>query len=318
MDEARRRLAWKPPFPKLSSLPSKMTVTALKRLWAEQDEESARLEAAFRIACTSPEEAAALRDMDRQPARDAAGIVWMAEQPGEPDAERDLVHDAVPGMDPGMDFDMNPDMHHGMDRDMDLDMDQLADAAADPDVVLPRFVLAARNDGIRTTGLRYGTIMHLVLQHLDPVSGAAPDLEAVIDGLCARGLLAEEERAVPNRRALRTFLRSDLYGRMMRAGEIHRETPFTVRMPASDILRDPSVPATETVVMQGIVDCWFIESGRVVLVDYKTDRGTERLPAYRRQLRWYAAALEMTVGMPVGETVLWFLHLGREIPVGNT
>ena len=270
LEEARRRLAWRPPFPKLSALPTKMTVTALKRLWEEQDDAAAKLEEAFRIACTLPEEVAALAVVE--PETDDSPLSL----PSETD-------------------------------------DALLSLPSEPDVVLPRFVLTGRDGSGQTTGLRYGTLMHLVIQHLDPVEGRVPDIEVVIDGLCRRGLMAEEERTVPNRRALEAFVHSDLFARMARAGEIHRETPFTVRMPASDILRDPSVPATETVVMQGIVDCWFLEAGRIVIVDYKTDRGMARVPAYRRQLRWYAAALEKTTGLPVGETVLWFLHHGRAI-----
>ncbi len=173
--------------------------------------------------------------------------------------------------------------------------------------VLPAFLTGVREG---TRALRYGTLMHLVLQHLEPRDGQIPDLEEVIDQLVLQGLIPESDRMIPNRGALRAFLHSPLFSRMQSAGIIHRETPFTVRMAAGDVLGDPAIPASETIVLQGIVDSWFIESGKIVLVDYKTDRSRERVPAYRRQLSWYAAALEKVVGLPVKETILWFLHEG--------
>ena len=163
------------------------------------------------------------------------------------------------------------------------------------------------------SGFRYGTLMHLVLQHLNPVSGSRPDVESTIRMLVERGQIPANQAHVPNRKVLADFVNSALFERMCRAGRIYRETPFTIQMPAADILRDPSVPANESVVMQGIVDCWFVEDDGIVLVDYKTDRTMDRVPAYRRQLSWYAAALEKSVGLPVRERILWFLHHGLAV-----
>jgi len=254
LHEAARRLAWRSDFPILAVVPAKMTVTALKRLWEERDEESAQLEDAFRLACMVP----ASRTAD-------GGTV-------SSDAAQNAADDGT----------------------------RIAAAG-----VLPVFMTGKRED---EHAMRYGTLMHLVLQHLEPCGGMTPDVEEVIDMLVKRGLIAEADRRLPNRASLHAFLNSSLFARMKTAGRIHRETPFTVRMAAGDVLGDPSIPASETVVLQGIVDCWFEEEGRIVLVDYKTDRTRQRVPEYRRQLSWYAAALEKVVGMPVKETILWFLR----------
>ena len=256
LEEVHRRLSWKAPWPKLSALPSKMTVTALKRLWEEQDGAAARLEEAFRIACTLPEEQAAL-------AAETAEV-----------AAQELMEEPF---------------------------------------VLPVFMQAGTSREGEASGFRYGTLMHLVLQHLNPVSGSRPDVESTIRMLVERGQIPANQAHVPNRKVLADFVNSALFERMCRAGRIYRETPFTIQMPAADILRDPSVPANESVVMQGIVDCWFVEDDGIVLVDYKTDRTMDRVPAYRRQLSWYAAALEKSVGLPVRERILWFLHHGLAV-----
>ena len=50
----------------------------------------------------------------------------------------------------------------------------------------------------------------------------------------------------------------------------------------------------ETVLVQGIIDAYFVEDGEIVLVDYKTDRVNEAhelVDRYKTQLDLYADAL---------------------------
>ncbi len=275
--EAERRMVWKTAHPVLSATPSKMTVTSLKRLWEEQDAAAALPEDAFRIACTADE----LEHWDDEG--------WQDDVTGEATG------------------DMTDEMTGEMTGEM---MESATDETEDESFMLPAFM----SQGISAvTPLRYGTIMHTVLQHLDPVNGKPPDIEETIGQLIGSGRLSEADRGIPNRKALHAFVDSDLFRRMMSAGCVSRETPFMVRMPAADLLRDSAIPETEHIVMQGVVDCWFVENDRIILIDYKTDRGFSRVPAYRRQLSWYAAAMEKITGLPVGEAILWFLHAGRAV-----
>lgn len=62
----------------------------------------------------------------------------------------------------------------------------------------------------------------------------------------------------------------------------------------------------------------FEEDGRLVIVDYKTDRvktPEELIERYRDQLNIYAYALRQTLEKPVAECLLYSFALGREIPV---
>ena len=63
------------------------------------------------------------------------------------------------------------------------------------------------------------------------------------------------------------------------------------------------------------MDCYFLENGKWVLVDYKTDRELDegRLESYRLQLRLYAHALEGATGIEVGEKILYDVRRGKEI-----
>ena len=71
--------------------------------------------------------------------------------------------------------------------------------------------------------------------------------------------------------------------------------------------------------LQGVIDCFFLEGGELVLVDYKTDRVEkeeeirDRAGHYRRQLETYADALRRIFGLPVKEKLLYFLRPGKAV-----
>ena len=74
----------------------------------------------------------------------------------------------------------------------------------------------------------------------------------------------------------------------------------------------------ETVLVQGIIDAYFVEDGEIVLVDYKTDRvrrGQEQklINLYHVQLEDYARALERMTGKKVKEKIIYSFTLQKEI-----
>ena len=74
---------------------------------------------------------------------------------------------------------------------------------------------------------------------------------------------------------------------------------------------------SETVLIQGVVDCLFYADGKQYLLDYKSDKvlehrgGVEALAeSYRFQLDLYAKAIEDITGVPVDEKWLYFIDSG--------
>ena len=66
--------------------------------------------------------------------------------------------------------------------------------------------------------------------------------------------------------------------------------------------------------LQGIIDCAFLEHGQWVLFDYKSDvirDEKEFVEKYERQLQYYRQALEAITGIPVKETCLYALQNGK-------
>lgn len=130
----------------------------------------------------------------------------------------------------------------------------------------------------------------------------------------AQGRLPESYRQVLQEHKLLRFFRDGLAWRMWRAdraGALYREQPFVYGISAARL--KPDFPAEEKVLIQGIIDAFFIENGRIVVVDYKTDRvqsGQELWNRYAEQLRYYEEALGKLMGLPVAEKILYSSSLG--------
>ena len=76
----------------------------------------------------------------------------------------------------------------------------------------------------------------------------------------------------------------------------------------------------EEILVQGIIDAWFLEEDEIVLIDYKTDRiafgeETRLVERYRAQLEYYQMALERLTGKKVKEKIIYSFCLNEEIPV---
>jgi ATP-dependent helicase/nuclease subunit A len=81
---------------------------------------------------------------------------------------------------------------------------------------------------------------------------------------------------------------------------------------------NPELDIKDQVIVQGIMDAFFIEDDHIVLVDYKTDYvKTEQqlLKRYRKQMVLYKMALERSFGLPVTEIYLYSFALGRSVLV---
>ena len=191
---------------------------------------------------------------------------------------------------------------------------------------LPRFVRSEDKMG----GAARGTAYHKALE-LFPFgkwmeretfgqSDAEKDqeaLEALLDEMQRQGKMLPEYRQAVSAWRLEAFLQSSLAARMGRAdkaGLLHKEQPFVLGLPASEL--GPEYPAEETVLIQGIIDVYFEEEDGLVVADYKTDAVTqaeELVNRYRVQLDYYARALEQLTGKRVKEKIIYSFGLQREL-----
>lgn len=168
-------------------------------------------------------------------------------------------------------------------------------------------------------GSARGTAYHRVMECLD--YSAVETKEQIKEQLCrmqeSQKLSAQEAECIRIRDILR-FVESELGDRMKRAAlskSLYREQPFVIVRSAGLI---DEAWKEETVLVQGIIDAYFIEDGEIVLVDYKTDRvrrGQEKklIDLYHGQIEDYARALERTTGKRVKEKVIYSFTLNKSI-----
>lgn len=156
------------------------------------------------------------------------------------------------------------------------------------------------------TGAFFGTAHHKMLEHL--LFDGTP-VKAQLEELHSRGILSDEEYDITDAGKIEKFVGSPLGRRMGAAKKLNRESPFVISIPAAEI--EPSLPENETICVQGVIDCWFEENDRVVLVDYKTDayeNPSEIAEKYKKQLSYYERALQSKFNNKLIEKYLYLLH----------
>ena len=168
------------------------------------------------------------------------------------------------------------------------------------------------------TGAQIGTAMHTVLEECDLRREYDKEsLEDLISALVQKGRLTAAEAKAIRRRELLQFFSSELAQRMRSADKIETERTFSLLMEPKELFFGKAYEdVADKILVNGIIDCYFIEKGRVILLDYKSDRiyDEEELKGrYHIQLRLYKLALERALGLPVGETYLYSLAMGRAI-----
>ncbi len=177
----------------------------------------------------------------------------------------------------------------------------------------PRF--EQRERGL--TPAQQGSAMHSVMQLMDLDQGS--DAESVtqeVQRLIQGGWLTEQQGAAVDPEQIAAFWVSDL-GRAARSTvNLRREFKFSVLMPANRY--QPEAPESETMLLQGVVDCCFETEAGLTVIDFKTDRVspkmlTERAESYRGQIELYSEALEEMTGKPVVRKILWFFTAKRGI-----
>ena len=192
----------------------------------------------------------------------------------------------------------------------------------EPDIVplIPRFMEEKRESEEEFTGSARGTAYHRVMECLEyNKTDSAKQLREQVTALVENKKLSEAEAACVRISDVQIFIESELGQRMKGAalsGNLFREQPFVISRSAAEI--DESWDPQERVLVQGIIDAYFLEEDEIVLVDYKTDRvrrGEEQklIDLYHTQLEDYAQALQRMTGRKVKEKYIYSFTLKKAI-----
>jgi len=160
-----------------------------------------------------------------------------------------------------------------------------------------------------------GTVLHFVMQHLD---FGNPDIKGQIEAMVKKDLLTEQQAATVEIEKIKVFLDSELGKRVLASKNVHREVPFNVKIPCHELFPDfaDSKYMEETLLLQGIIDCYFEEEDGLVMIDYKTDYvpfGDSNIiiERYRVQIEYYARTLALLTGKRVKERYIYLFSTGE-------
>jgi ATP-dependent helicase/nuclease subunit A len=170
-----------------------------------------------------------------------------------------------------------------------------------------------------------GTATHMVMQSLDmgsTLNDAA--VKETIAELVNKGAITSTAAAAIDTAGIIGFFRTEP-GRVVRdnPAAVLREWPFTFAMPVTEYAPMTSTAAGEdSIIIQGIIDLLVPLAGKIVIIDFKTDRISKaqvqgRAEVYSQQLRLYARAARAILNATVSEEWLYFLNCSTAVKLGR-
>ena len=163
------------------------------------------------------------------------------------------------------------------------------------------------------TAAEAGTVLHFVMQRLDY---QLKDIKVQIDEMVTKDLLTVQQAQSVDVIKIRRFLDSPLGIRLLASKSVNREVPFNIEIPCQELYNnmENELYMQETLLLQGVIDCFFEEKDGIILLDYKTDyvpagKSNSIKDRYKVQIYYYARAIEMLTGKKVkGKYIYLFLN----------
>ncbi|MCR5150203.1 MAG: UvrD-helicase domain-containing protein [Clostridiales bacterium] len=175
----------------------------------------------------------------------------------------------------------------------------------------PRFIKIGK-----LSAAQKGTAMHRFLQYAD-FNKAKLNIKSEIDALVENGALTLPEADSLNTFSLNKFFNSSLCNEILNSDRIFKEYPFNVLLPVNEVYPDID-DNNEKILIEGVVDCAYVEDNEIIIVDFKTDRASsmeELKTKYHRQLTFYKQSLGSVLDMKVKKAVIYSFSLDDTIEV---
>ncbi len=197
--------------------------------------------------------------------------------------------------------------------DGDYIMDTLKE---EREIKYPRFI---KEPEIAPTTI--GTAIHKVMELIEFQSISDKEqVDIAIDAMASKGYIDQELVEKMSSKSIYNMINSSLGKRMAKAekaGKLYKEKQFVAGLPMEYVYGFGK--SDDTVIIQGIVDAYFVEDNKIIIVDYKSDKAygkkgkEELIKKYRSQLDYYAKILEQLTGLEVTEKYIYSFMLEEAI-----
>ncbi len=177
------------------------------------------------------------------------------------------------------------------------------------EIPLPKFL----EESEKIESNKIGTLVHLMLQKLDFTKNYTIEmLQELINNCVKNKIITQRESEVIPINKIYNFTESELYKRIQKSRKIFKEQPFYINLNTNE-----NTP--EKTLIQGIIDLYFEdENGRIVLIDYKTDKvktEAELIGRHTKQLEIYKKAIKNAINKQVDEVYIYSTYFDKHIEI---
>ena len=163
-----------------------------------------------------------------------------------------------------------------------------------------------------------GTLMHFVMQKID--RHLLKPIGVQIQNMIEKNWISQEDALYIDQEGLKLFFESDLGKRYQNSPYVEKEKAFVLKRKIDTLLEGAN--HEDEILVQGIIDSYFVENESVVLIDYKTDYiyGDDSIleKRYETQLKLYKEAIEKLTSYTVKETYIYSFYKNKAILVEFT
>ncbi len=154
-------------------------------------------------------------------------------------------------------------------------------------------------------GMIIGTVNHAFLEHIDFKKAKELGEKYLIE---MKSILSEKN--IINEKLIdkvmidkiKNLLDHEIFDRLLESDFVRKEQEFTI------IIGEEG----EEQLVQGIIDCFFEEDGKIILIDYKSNADLNNIEEkYKGQIELYKKALEINYGMEVKESYIASISTGE-------
>ena len=178
------------------------------------------------------------------------------------------------------------------------------------------------------SGAQRGTIVHKFMEllkfkellELESYENYLDYVNEYKQHLVEQNIFNDNEIELINSKKVVAMLQSNLGLRMIKAdgcNNLYKEQQFSIGINVSDIYTNEELleGIDDIVIVQGIIDAYFVEDNEIVVMDYKTDNVDEEtlVGRYKAQLDYYASTLERLTGKKVKEKIIYSFKHNKEI-----
>ena len=190
----------------------------------------------------------------------------------------------------------------------------------------PLFMQEKTEDTI--TGAERGSIVHLIMELLDfNKINTIDEIKEQINIFIKKNIITEKQSTAINSYKIYKFFKSDIGQRMLKSAFVKREQAIYAQIKLKDVyiyedlINDGSLNYDdESIMLRGIIDAYFEEDEKIVIVDYKTDfvndeNREEVINRYKKQLDLYAEVVKNLTGKEVKEKYIYLFGIDEGVSI---